>query len=110
MKSGPHSGIGECKTPLCEDRIALFAKARLRFPECKKPLLKPVSIQKDPNEMTDDTLLPVLNCVSTRLRTHSEEQKTKKIAVLECALAQPRALREPRRLAGLLQAADEMVF
>jgi|GEM_PF-5584146 len=57
--------------------------------------------KKDPNEMTDDPMLPMLNCVDTRLRTYSEEQKTKKIAVLKCASAQPRAPREPRRLAGL---------
>ena len=42
---------------------------------------------KDPNEMTDDPLIPVLKCVETRLRTHSEVPKTKKIAVLECASA-----------------------
>ena len=93
-------------------RIELPAlrKLGLDFKIAKNLFLSLFQYEKDPNEMTDDPLLPVLNCVSTRLRTHSEEQKTKKIAGLECASAQPRAPREPRRLAGLLQAADEMVF
>ena len=56
--------------------------------------------KKDPNEMTDDPLLPVLEGVETRLRTHTEEPQPKKIAELEYASARPRAPREPRRLAG----------
>jgi hypothetical protein len=76
-------------------------KVSLDFRIAKHIFLSLPQYKKDPNEMTDDPMLPMLEGVDTRLRTHSEEQKTKKIAVLECASAQPRALREPRRLAGL---------
>ena len=68
------------------------------------------SLSSDVNLQPNHGLTPTLNRVAAPLSKGLEGSTTEKTPTLNRAPARPRATREPRRLAALLWAADEMVF
>jgi len=68
------------------------------------------SFLSDVNLLSNHGLTPTLNRVAAPLSAKLKAQQPEKTPTLNRATARARATREPRRLAALLWAADEMVF